>query len=177
MTNIFNKMIERITITKTKGVILGTAITGTLLVTASLLPALVAPAAAAGARPAITRESNHKLVKTLYFPDDICGARAGWTTVEVTDHLVVTDLGDSLHVVFGEHGTYSTIFDDPAIEDYNSQFTDAQHFNITRGGTVVFTEQFHDFPGTIRIQVRIVFVEVGGEVHVDRFFEGVTGCP
>jgi hypothetical protein len=177
MTNIFNERIKRICITKTKGVIAGTAMIGTLLVTPSLLPPLVAPAAAAEAIPAITRESNHKLVKTLYFPDDICGPRGGWTTFVVTDHLIVTDLGDSLHVVFGEHGTYSTIFDDPAIENYSSQFTDAQHFNITRGGTVVFTEQFHDFPGTIRIQVRIVFVEVGGEVHVERFFESVTGCP
>jgi hypothetical protein len=65
-------------------------------------------------------------------------------TLTWTDHLLVTDLGDSLHVVFGEQGTYATDFDDPAIEDYTSQFTDAEHFNITCGGTVVYTVQFHD---------------------------------
>ena len=123
------------------------------------------------------RESNHKFVNTVYFPDDICGPRAGWTTFVVTDHLVVTDLGDSVHVVFGENGRYTTDLDDPAFADYSSQFTDAFHFNLTRGGTEVATEQFHDFPGTIRIRVHINFVAVDGEVRVDRESLSVTGCP
>jgi hypothetical protein len=177
MINMLNKKSERPVLTKNKGVILGTVIAGALIGAVALLPAFVEPASAAGARPVITRESQHKFVKTLYFPDDICGPRAGWTTFVVTDHLVTTDLGDSIHVVFEEHGTYSVDYDDLAIEDLTSQFTDAQHFNITRGGTVVYTEQFHDFPGTIRIKVHLVFVEVDGEVRVDRIVDSVTGCP
>ena len=87
------------------------------------------------------------------------------------------DLGDSLHVSYTETGSYATDFDDPAIDDYASQFTEAQHFNLTRGGTVTWTEQFHDFPGTIQIKSHVTFVEVDGEARVDLSTLEVTGCP
>ena len=124
-----------------------------------------------------TRVSTRDVTRTEYFPDDICGPRAGWTTFVTSTRLEVTDLGDSVHVAFGELGTYSTDFDDPAITDYTSRFTDAGHFNITRGGSVVYTEQWRDFPGTIRIHEHIVFVEAGGDVRIDKDEVTFTGCP
>jgi hypothetical protein len=138
---------------------------------------LALTAGSASAAVIHTKQSTRDVVRTEYFPDDICGPRAGWTTFVTSSHLVVTDLGDSVHVAFGERGTYSTDFDDPSIPDYTSRFTDAQHFNITRGGTVVFTEQWRDFPGTIRIHEHIVFVEVDGDVRIDSDVLSVTGCP
>ena len=80
-------------------------------------------------------------------------------------------------MVFGESGRYETDFDDPSIEDYSSQFTEAGHFNITPGGVVVYTMQFHDFPGTIDIRQHVVFVESNGSVKVERDDLTVTGCP
>jgi hypothetical protein len=80
-------------------------------------------------------------------------------------------------VVFGETGRYETDFDDPSIEDYVSQLTEAGHFNLTPSGTRVYTSQFHDFPGTIDIRERVVFVESNGTVKVDRYDLTVTGCP
>jgi hypothetical protein len=138
---------------------------------------LALTAGSASAAVIHTKQSTRDVVRTEYFPDDICGPRAGWTTFVTSSHLEVTDLGDSVHVAFGEHGTYATDFDDPRIADYTSRFTDAQQFTITRGGTVVFTEQWRDFPGTIRIHEHIVFVEVDGDVRIDSDVLSVTGCP
>lgn len=132
------------------------------------------PAAAAVSH---TKVLTRDVTWTEYFPDDICGPRAGWTTFVTSTRLVVTDLGDSLHVAFGEVGTYTTDFDDPAITDYASRFTDAGHFNITRGGSVIYTEQWRDFPGTIHIHEHIVFVEAGGAVRIDKDEVTFTGCP
>jgi len=134
-------------------------------------------AGTASAAVSHTKQSTRNVVTTEHFPDDICGPRAAWWTFVSSSHLVVTDLGDSIHVVYGETGTYSADFDDPSIPDYTSRFTDAQHFNITRGGTVVFTEQWRDFPGTIQIHEHIVFVEVDGDVRIDSDVLSVTGCP
>jgi hypothetical protein len=134
-------------------------------------------AGTAAAAVSHTHDSTRDVVRTEYFPDDICGPRAGWTTFVTSTHLVITDLGDSIHVAYGERGTYTTDFDDPSIADYSSRFTDAQHFNVTRGGTVQFTEQWRDFPGTIRIHEHIVFVEVDGDVRIDRDEVTFTGCP
>ena len=121
------------------------------------------------------KQSN--VVTTEYFPDDICGPRAGWTTSVSSYKLVVTDLGDSFHATFTEHGTYFTDFDDPASEDYSSSFTGAFEFNLTRGGTTTLTNQWRDFPGTIRIHEHINFVQVGDDILVDRDELSVTGCP
>lgn len=147
------------------------------LVLAALMVTVALPVQSAGAKPTIERTIVHKEVKTVYFPDDICGDRAGWTTFTVTYRFIVMDHGNSLHVVFGETGRYVTDFDDPSIEDYSSQFTEAGHFGLTPGGTVVVTSQFHDFPGSIQIHERVVFVEAAGSVKVDSYDLTVTGCP
>lgn len=153
---------------RTRWTPLGLALAGVMLVTA--------PVSAADPVTHV-HESGKKEIHTEYFPDDICGPRAGWTTFVVTWRFHITDLGDSLHVNAGETGRYTTDFDDPAIEDYKSQFTEAVSFNITRGGTVTFNLQFHDFPGDIKIHVKLVFVEVGGQVMVERDVLRVEGCP
>lgn len=136
-----------------------------------------APAHAAGSTPSIDTKIVHNEVTTQFFPDDICGERENTTTFTTTWRFIVKESGDSLAVVFGETGRYETDFVDPSIQDYKSQFTEAGHFNLTPGGTVVFTSQFHDFPGTIDIRERIVFVESQGSVRVDRYALTVTGCP
>lgn len=153
---------------RTQSAALGLALAGVML--------LAAPVSAAS--PVThTRDSAQKEVYSVYFPDDICGPRAGWTTFVLTRVLHVTDLGDSVHITAIDTGRYTTDFDDPAIDDYKSQFTEALHFNLTRGGTVTFNYEFHDFPGDITIQGQNVFVEVDGEVLVDREVFRVDGCP
>jgi hypothetical protein len=144
---------------------------------AVLITSFVSAGPAMAGRPTIVHESAKKEVTTLYFPDDICGPRAGWTTFVETWRFHATDLGDSLHINAGETGWYTTDFDDPSIEDYRAQYTEAVAFNLTRGGTATFTSQFHDFPGDIRIHEQIVFHEVDGEVLVEREVFRVTGCP
>ena len=140
--------------------------------------ALLAATTVAAASPVDNaRDSAQKETYSVYFPDDICGRRAGWTTFVLTRLLQITDLGDSVHVTAIDTGRYSTDFDDPAIEDYESQFTEALHFNLTRGGTVTYNYEFHDFPGDITIQGQTVFVEVDGQVMVDRESFRVEGCP
>jgi hypothetical protein len=149
--------------------IVGLAVLGLALAT-------TAPASA-GSPVAHERDGGHKDVTVHYFPDDICGPRASWVTVTVTWRLRITDLGDSWHLVYGETGTYTADYVDPATPDYKSQFTNAVHINLTRGGTYVYTDQWHDFPSPIVIRSHIVFVEVDGEVRVDRFVDDVSGCP
>ena len=138
---------------------------------------LTANAGLAAAAVTHTHTSERNVVSTEYFPDDICGPRAGWTTFTSSDKLVVTDLGDSVHVTFTEHGTYVTDFDDPAIADYASSFTGAVQFNLTRGGTITLSNQWRDFPGTIQIHEHITFVQVGDDIRIDRDELTVTGCP
>ena len=144
-----------------------------------VLLVLVVPAVAASAEPPTRfKEIVHKFVHTQVFGDDICGDRSGEDTFTVTSRFIATDFGDgTINVVYGETGTYNTDFDDPNIEDHTSQFTEAGHFRLTRGGTVTWTEQFHDFPGTIRIHTQVVVVEVEGQIKVDREVLSVTGCP
>jgi hypothetical protein len=148
-----------------------------ILLIAGLTMFASAPVQAAGSKPSIDRTIVHKEVKVEAFPDDICGDRANTTTITTTWRFIVKDSGNGLSVVFGETGRYVTEFDDPSIEDYASQFTEAGHFAITPGGTVVYSSQFHDFPGTIDIHERVVFVESHGTVKVDRYDLTVTGCP
>lgn len=138
---------------------------------------LAANAGLAAAAVTHIHVSQRNVVTTEYFPDDICGPRAGWTTFVSSSKLVVTDLGDSLHATFTEHGTYFTDFDDPAIEDYSSSFTGAFEFNLTPGGTTTLTNQWRDFPGTIRIHEHVNFVQVGDDILVNRDELSVTGCP
>ena len=138
---------------------------------------LAAGPVAAGGPVTHTRDSAQKETYSLYFPDDICGPRAGWTHFTLTRTFHVTDLGDSVHVTAIDTGRYSTDFDDPAVADYESQFTEAMHFSLTRGGATTFSYQFHDYPGDITIRGHTVFVEVDGLVKVDRESFVVDGCP
>ena len=138
---------------------------------------LSATSATAWAAPLQTRDGGHHEVSTVYYPDDICGPRSGWTTWDVTWHLRVTDLGDAFQATYTETGKYSTDLDDPAFQDYTSQYTEVVHFTGTRGGAAINVVQFHDFPGTIRIRARLVFVANDTGVHVDRDILEVTGCP
>ena len=136
-----------------------------------------APVAAAGSKVDHVREFRHHKIREVYYPDDICGARSGWTTYDITWHLVVTNLGDDYHASYVETGTYTTDLDDPAFDDYTSQFTEAVHVNLTRGGTSATAVLFHDFPGTVTIKTQAVLIVVDGEVRVDRQVFDVSGCP
>ncbi|MDH4143337.1 MAG: hypothetical protein OEV61_12070 [Chloroflexota bacterium] len=124
-----------------------------------------------------TKHASYKEVSSQYYDDDICGDRAGWTTYTVTWRVHWVEFADSFHLSYTATGRYVTDFDDPAIEDYEGQFTASTHFNLTPGGTVTATEQFHDSPGSIQIKTHAVFTEVDGAVRVDRYSIDVTGCP
>jgi hypothetical protein len=138
----------------------------------------LAPMAAAASPVFHLRDSGHQEVSREYYPDDICGPRSGWTDYVVTWHVAITSLSDdTFNFVYGETGTYHTDFDDPSIPSYDSQFTEAQHGTATLGDTLVFTNQFHDYPGTIQIRSHITFVQVGDEIEVNRDAEYVSGCP
>lgn len=144
----------------------------------SLVALLMSATPALGAGPPTqVREFGHKQVTTVYFPDDICGPRAGWTTFVETWRLHVVEFDDSIHLAAPETGWYHTDFDDPAIEDVDAKWTETVSFQLTRGGTVVFNEQLHDFLGDVRIHSHVVFVEVDGSVKVEREIFRVEGCP
>lgn len=145
-------------------------------IVATLLSA--APVAAADSPVLHGGGSALKEVSREYFPDDICGPRAGWTEFVTTYHWGYTELPDgSFSFFYVETGTYHTDFDDPSIPPEDSQFTGAEHGSLTRGGTVVDTIQWHDFPGTITIHEQLLFVQVGDEVQLDRYTLRVDGCP
>ena len=151
---------------------------GSAVLAATMIASISAvPGAAAGTAIDHFSDDAHHEVSTVYYPDDICGPRSGWTTYDVTWHVRVTASDTGYHVTYVETGTYATDFDDPALQDSSSQFTETLHVNITPGGVSVATDVQHDFPGTIRIRARLVFVERGGVVHVDRDILEVSGCP
>jgi hypothetical protein len=145
--------------------------------TALVLTLLAAPTAAAS--PVLhAGESAHREASTVYYPDDICGPRSGWTDYIATFQWKYTERADgTFNFVYVENGTYHTDFDDPTIPSYDSQFTGTQHGTVTRGGTAIFTSQWHDFPGSITIREQIIFVQVGDEVRLDRDILVVDGCP
>lgn len=122
--------------------------------------------------------SGWKQVALVYFPDDICGTRAGWTEFVTTWHWAYTELADgAFNFLYVETGTYHTDFDDPTIPPEDSQFTGAEHATATMGDTLVHTAQWHDFPGTITIHEQLLFVQVGDEIQLDRYVLRVDGCP
>jgi hypothetical protein len=151
------------------GLGLGAAIAITVLAAGSVAAASPVGHARAGAQ---------RQVETIYYPDDICGPRSGWTTVTTTFRWSYIELSDGrFNFSYTETGTYHTDFDDPSIPSYDSQFTGAQHGTVTRGGTQIFTSTWHDFPGSITIREQILFVQVGDEVKIDRDDLLVEGCP
>ena len=150
------------------------AVTAAALMLSSLA---AVPVAAAADSVDHVRDGRHHEIRTVYYPDDICGPRSGWTTYDVTWQVRITDFGDTYHVSYVETGTYETDFDNPTIDDYSSQFTEAAQVSLTKGGVAVTTNMFHDFPGSIMIRTRLVLVEKDGTVLVDRDVFDVSGCP
>ncbi len=140
---------------------------------------VIAVVPAAGASPVLhARDAAHREVSTVYYPDDICGPRAGWTTFVVTFHLSYVERPDGTWSFnYLETGTYHTDFDDPTIPSYDGQFTGPQHGTITPGGVETYNGEWHDFPGSITIHEHVVFVQVGDEVKIDRDDLRVEGCP
>jgi hypothetical protein len=137
----------------------------------------VAPASAAS--PVLhAGDGAHRQADTVYYPDDICGPRSGWTDYVITFQWKYLERADgSFNFASVETGTYHTDFDDPTIPSYDSQFTESQHATVTPGGTWIYTRQAHDFPGSITIREQVVFVQVGDEVKLDRDILRVDGCP
>jgi hypothetical protein len=146
---------------------------------AAMLAMLVVLPAQAGAQVATSTVVIHGLTASEFIPDDICGPRASF--VEFTGRTNVThatELEDgSRSFQFVDTGTYHVDFVDPALDDQESQYTEALHFTATPGGTVVYSLTFHDFPTGIRIYVKAHVTEVDGRLIVDRDITKVTGCP
>jgi hypothetical protein len=119
----------------------------------------MAPAAAADT-PTITREIRHPFSTVQHFdPIPECGFPGATEYATGNDHLVIVDQGDSVHVTFGETFRILEVPDDPAFPTIERQGTDALHFNLTKSGTEVFTESFHDSsPPDFRIDYYRTFV-------------------
>ncbi len=149
-----------------------------LCVLAGLLALLAVPAHAA-APAEKTTVVVHGLTYSLFFPDDICGPRAGTTTFTIrTQVLHLTEEQDgTFNGTYVDTGTYHVDFVDPAIADQDSQFTTTVHHTFTPGGVEVLTTTFHDFPTGIRIWVRFHGTAVDGRIIIEREVFKVTGCP
>jgi len=127
----------------------------------------VAPSALA-ADPVITRLSEQHFSTVQHFDGSPeCGPGA---TEYATgnNHLQIVDLGDSVHVTFGETFQVLTVPDDPAAATILRRGTDAGSFNLSKNGTTTFHESFRDF-GTPwgDIQFFQTFVYANGQVVVD----------
>jgi hypothetical protein len=144
-----------------------------LVLAVLVVAAAVAMAPAAAAEPpTITREIRHPFSTVQHFPDAGPGCPAATEYATGNDHLVIVEEGDSLHVTFGETFRILVVFDDPALGSFERQGTDALHFNLTKSGTEVFTESFHDFsPPDFRVAYYRTFVYANGDVRVDRTFD------
>jgi hypothetical protein len=121
--------------------------------------------------PTITREIHHPFSTRVQHFDPIpeCGFPGATEYTTGNDHLVIVDQGDSVHVTFGETFRVLEVPDDPAFPTIERQATDALHFNLTKSGTEVFTESFHDFSQPdFKIDYYRTFVYANGDVRVDR---------
>jgi hypothetical protein len=120
--------------------------------------------------PTITREIRHAFSTVQHFdPIPECGFAGATEYATGNDHLVIVETGDSVHVTFGETFRILEVSDDPALGSFERKGTDALHFNLTKSGTEVFTESFHDFsPPDFRVDYYRTFVYANGDVRVDR---------
>jgi hypothetical protein len=119
--------------------------------------------------PTITREIRHAFSTVQHFPDAGPGCPANTEYATGNDHLVIVETDDSVHVSFGETFRILVVFDDPTIPSFERKGTDALHFNLTKSGTEVFTESFHDFsPPDFKVDYYRTFVYANGDVRVDR---------
>ena len=121
----------------------------------------------------------HGVTYTQSFRDDICGPRASEETVTIrTTVLHYTETADgTFNAHFTETGTIHVDFDDPALQDFDSQFTDSIHHVLTAGGTETFIETFHQVSGELKIWSRIHVHFVDGRLMFEREAGRVTGCP
>ena len=128
---------------------------------------------ATASQPQVTHEVTH-FEKSQHFdanPD--CGAPVGVTEYGTgTEHLVVVEDGDTLHVTYGEQFRIVEVSDDPSISPVVRHGSDALSFQIVNGGAVeIFHESFHDQPTSWgNIGFTTTFVAVDGQVKVDHFF-------
>jgi hypothetical protein len=120
--------------------------------------------------PTITREIRHAFSTVQHFdPIPECGFAGATAYATGNDHLVIVETRDSVHVTFGETFRILEVSDDPALGSFEHKGTDALHFNLTKSGTEVFTESFHDFsPPDFRVDYYRTFVYANGDVRVDR---------
>jgi hypothetical protein len=145
-----------------------------LVLAVMVVAAVVAMAPAASAEPpTITREIRHAFSTVQHFPDAGPGCPAATEYATGNDHLVIVEMGDSLHVTFGETFRILVVFDDPALGSFERQGTDALVFNLTKSGTEVFTESFHDFAPDFRVAYYRTFVYANGDIRVDRAFDRI----
>ena len=123
--------------------------------------------------PTITREIRHAFSTVQHFdPIPECGFAGATEYATGNDHLVIVETGDSVHVTFGETFRILEVSDDPALGSFERKGTDALHFNLSKSGTEVFTESFHDFsPPDFRVDYYRTFVYANGDVRVDRAFD------
>ena len=144
------------------------------VVGALALVATTAAPAFAAVRPTVERNIHFEEVQ--YFPGSDCGP--GSTEIATgNSHMVVVDDGTMLHVQFTETFQVQMIWDDPTMPDGYRQGTDALTFQLTRNGTQVFHESFHDFGpapflggADAHIQFFATFVAKDGVVRVDHSF-------
>ena len=137
----------------------------------------IASTAQAADGPEITREVRHAFSTVQHFdliPE--CGFPGATEYATGNDHLIIVDMGDSLHVTFMETFRVLEIPDDPAFPTIERQGTDTLHFNLTKGGTETFSESYHEFASREnannfwKIGYFRTFVSTGDDVQVDREF-------
>ncbi len=133
------------------------------------LVALLAVPTRAAAPAAKTAVVVHGLTYSMFFPDDICGPRAGTTTFTIRTQVLraTEDPEGTFNVTFVDTGTYHVDFVEPAIADQGSQFTHTAHHAFTPGEVEIFNLTFHDFPTGIKIWERVhaTFVNEQGELN------------
>ena len=141
---------------------------------AVVVTSMIAAAPATAKPPPVVSTVVNHFETSQYFPaDPNCRTPVGVTEIAVgTEHLHVTDHGDTLHVTYGETFRIQEVWDDPSIPVGERQGTDALTFQLVNGGAVqVFHENFHDKPSVWGdIAFYTTFVAVKGEVRVDHFF-------
>ena len=137
-------------------------------------PITLAAPAMAGEGPTVTTVISHEDEVNVIPADPDCGAPVATTeTQEGTERLHIVESEDDFHFVAGEAVWITGAWDDPALgAPPPRQVTDAVVFHsINDGEVVVFHESFHD-NGTLwgDIAVHEAYVEVNGDVKVERFF-------
>lgn len=152
---------------------------GRLLFVLAVLLALLAVPAQAAAPAGKTTVVVHGLTFSMFFPDDICGPRAGTTTFTIRTQVTRAweEQDGTFNVTFAETGTYHVDFVDPAIANQDSQYTQTARHAFMPSGVEVYNLTFHDFPTGIRIWERIHATFVNEQLIVEREVFKVTGCP